>query len=188
MRLPGPSRVGRRGRTTGAGVIVRSATPEDAAAIAHVHVTAWRWAYAGLLDDAVLAGLDVDARRRLWERVAAEGRATLLVAERDGAVVGFVSAGRSRDDDAADGTGEVYAIYLLREVQGTGVGAALMDAALAALAADGCARATLWVLATNDLARSFYERGGWRPDGTERIERVRDDAPVAELRYRRPLP
>ncbi len=176
------------GRTTGAGVTVRPATTDDAAAIAQVHVEAWRWAYAGLLDDAVLAALDVDARRRLWERVAGEGRGTLLVAERDGGVVGFVCAGRSRDDDASGATGEIQAIYLRREVQGTGVGAALMAAALAALIAAGCTAATLWVLATNDLARSFYERGGWRPDGTERVERVRDGNPVAELRYRRRLP
>ena len=175
------------GTTTGAGVTVRPATPEDAAAIARVHVAAWRWAYAGLLDDALLAGLDVDASRRLWEQVASEGRKTLLVAERDGAVVGFVAAGRSRDEDATDVTGEIYAIYLLREAQGSGVGAALMDAALAALTAARCTEATLWVLATNALARSFYECGGWRPDGSERTEREHDGEPTSELRYRRSL-
>ncbi len=173
--------------TAGAGVTVRPATPGDAADVAQVHVAAWRWAYAGLLDDALLAGLDVDASRRLWERVAGEGRNTLLVAERDGAIVGFVAAGRSRDADAPDATGEIYAIYLLRDVQGTGVGGALMAAALAALAAAGHTRATLWVLGSNELARSFYERGGWRPDGAERTEREHDGEPTKELRYHRPL-
>lgn len=168
-------------------VLVRPALPDDAGGMARVHVAAWRWAYAGLLDDHVLAGLDVDARREVWERILSAGRGTLLVAERDGWVVGFVSAGPSRDDGAGDTTGEVYAIYLDQDVQGTGVGAALMNAALAALAQAGLTEATLWVLAANTLARRFYERGGWRPDGTERSEREADGRPVAELRYRRPL-
>ncbi len=176
------------------GVVVRRATPADAPAVARLHVDAWRWAYAGQMSDTVLAGLDVEARRRMWERAATSGRVTLLVAEQTGRdadaaeVVGFVCCGRSRDDDTTDTTGEVSAIYLRREVQGTGVGRALMRAALGDLVARGCTEATLWVLATNTLGRSFYERGGWRPDGLVREEPEEDGPLLVELRYRRPLP
>jgi GNAT superfamily N-acetyltransferase len=168
-------------------VVVRAATAEDAADVAAVHVAGWRWAYAGLLGDDVLAALDVEARRAMWERAATAGRTVLLVAERDGLLVGFVAGGRSRDADADEGTGEVAAFYIRHDVQGTGVGAALMNAALAALTERGCTEATLWVLERNALGRSFYERGGWRPDGTVREEREGGGDPVVELRYRRPL-
>ena len=168
-------------------VTVRRATAADAPVVAQLHVDAWRWAYAGLISDAVLAALEVEPRRQMWERAATSGPGTLLVAEREGAVVGFVSCGHSRDDDAGPTTGEISAIYIRRQVQGTGVGAALMRAALAELTSTGCAEATLWVLDTNALGRSFYERGGWQPDGTVREEPEEGGPPLVELRYRREL-
>jgi len=45
--------------------------------------------------------------------------------------------------------------------------------------------ATLWVLATNERAMRFYERQGWRSDGSVRIDRVGElRTPVEESRYR----
>ena len=40
---------------------------------------------------------------------------------------------------------------------------------VAELRARGAARARLWVLEENDRARRFYERLGWRADGTSRV-------------------
>ena len=37
------------------------------------------------------------------------------------------------------------------------------------LRARGATRARLWVLELNGRARSFYERHGWRADGTSRV-------------------
>ena len=42
------------------------------------------------------------------------------------------------------------------------------------------------MLAGNVRARRFYEAGGWRPDGTERRDRV-FGVPVDEVRYRKTL-
>ena len=96
-----------------------------------------------------------------------EPRAAVLVAcEVDGRVVGFANAGPSRDEGSAGNTGELRAIYVLKEVQGTGVGTRLLDAAEERLRTARFDRATLWVLETNDLGRRFYEKAGWRWDGT----------------------
>jgi GNAT superfamily N-acetyltransferase len=168
-------------------VLLRPATPQDAAAIAAVHVASWQVAYRGLLPDALLDGLDVDRRRTGWERLLTGApRHGAVVAEDDGRITGFAHTVPARDDDADEGTGEVTSIYTVAEAWGSGTGRALMAAAIEQLRAAGFRSATLWVLDSNGRARRFYERAGWTVDGA-----VKDDdlagTPVRELRYRRNL-
>jgi putative acetyltransferase len=84
---------------------------------------------------------------------------SFLVAERDGGAIGF----------AAVAGCWLVALYVLPGEWGSGVAARLHDDALAAIRRDGCREAHLWVLEQNDRARRFYERRGWRRDGTERV-------------------
>lgn len=78
------------------------------------------------------------------------------------------------------------AIYVRPTAWGSGAAAALHDAALAELAARGVERARLWVLEGNGRARRFYERRGWRPDGTSRV--VEFEPHPIDLGYGRDLP
>jgi GNAT superfamily N-acetyltransferase len=64
-------------------------------------------------------------------------------------------------------------LYVVPERWGSGVAAALHDEALAALRRFGCAEARLWVLEENQWARRFYERRGWREDGSTRVVPLR---------------
>jgi GNAT superfamily N-acetyltransferase len=150
-------------------VTVRDATENDARAIAEVHVASWRWAYRDQLPSNELEKLSVDDREAMWTAwfLSDERRAAVLVTcLDDGRVVGFANAGPSRDEDAPSSTGELRAIYVLQEVQGTGVGSQLLEGSFERMLMDGFERATLWVLETNDLGRRFYERKGWSWDGT----------------------
>lgn len=52
-----------------AAVTVRPARPEDAAAIAAIHVTAWHEAYSGLLPPEMIAALTVEVRQAWWAQV-----------------------------------------------------------------------------------------------------------------------
>jgi ribosomal protein S18 acetylase RimI-like enzyme len=146
--------------------VIRPAEPADARAIAEVHVDSWRWAYAGVLPQELLDALSVDARARLWTRAIPDPAVSVVVAAEVDRIVGFASTGATRDVDAPGGTGELFAIYLDAGVAGTGVGAALLQRAERDLRDAGYERATLWVLASNDRARRFYERHGWAWDGT----------------------
>jgi GNAT superfamily N-acetyltransferase len=147
--------------------LIRTARPDDARAVAEVHVASWRHAYRGLLPDDHLDRLSVDDREAMWLGVFADPDPTSggFVAEIDGRVVGFSSFGPSRDQDVPERTGEVPAIYVDPAVLGTGVGRELFEAATIALRDAGFARATLWVLEANALARRFYEKAGWSWDG-----------------------
>lgn len=57
-----------------------------------------------------------------------------------------------------------------------------MDAAKASLKANGFSTATLWVLESIHGARVFYERQGWVPDGTRKVD-DRGDFELLEVRY-----
>jgi hypothetical protein len=50
----------------------------------------------------------------------------------------------------------------------------------------GLATATLWVLAGNHRACSFYQRSGWRADDGQSTFEI-DGQQIPELRYRRGL-
>jgi L-amino acid N-acyltransferase YncA len=145
---------------------IRRATAADARGIAEVHVGLWRHAYRGLLPDGFLDRLSVDEREASWREAFRDRGAAVFVAEEEGRVIGFASFGPSRDRDAGPEVGEIPAIYVDPTVVGAGVGRALLDAAIEAMREAGYRRATLWVLEANAHARRFYERAGWRWDGT----------------------
>ena len=104
------------------------------------------------------------------------------MAELDGEVVGFASTGPSRDPDDAD-AGEVYAIYVRPDLYGRGIGARLLDHAVADLSDRGYPRALLWTLETNRAAQRFYERVGWRCDGATKVDQL-EEFELKEVRYR----
>jgi len=168
------------------GGLVRTARAADALPIAAVHVATWRDAYAGLLPDEFLAGLDVPGWAGRWrDRLAAPGDGVFtLVFEADGLLRGFVSGGPSRDDFPG---GEVYAIYLDPGWQGRGAGRRMLAAATRLLADAGFTDASLWVLSGNQPARGFYESQGWRRDGAEHEWSPADGVGVPEVRYVRTL-
>lgn len=146
---------------------IRSATPEDAVAIARVHVESWRSTYAGIVPDAYLAGLDETLRVKLWQEWLVSG-AVVLVSERKSEIVGFAHAGRIREPiETADA--EIYSLYLLKEAHGRGIGRALLSGVAAMLQQQGFNSVGLWVLERN-RARSFYERCGGRFAASRVIE------------------
>ncbi len=101
----------------------------------------------------------------------------MIVAKDGDRVVGFAGYGASRDDDL-DGAGEVFAIYILPDYYGKGVGYRLMKEAVARL--EDHDRIAVWVLKENERAIRFYERFGYRFDGRE--ETVTLGTPATEVR------
>jgi len=168
---------------------IRPLTESDIDAVAEVHVRTWRSAYAGIMPAEVLAALDpaVSAQRRRT-RTTPPGAQT-LVADDGGTIVGFVSFGPGRADqatgDAYDtSAGELYAIYVDPGHQGAGTGRLLFSAAHEALARAGFPVMRLWVLEENHPARRFYEHFGMRPDGTrQHYTPLGSTVELPELRY-----
>lgn len=169
-------------------IAVRRAKLSDVDALVEVHVETWKVAYRGQLPDEFLDRQDETRPRRtaMWHATLADSALRIFVAELDGAVVGFVTVGRSRDDDRAPDTGELHGIYVHPRAWDTGTGRALMERAVEELRALGYREATLWVLGSNERARRFYETAGWHADGATKVEH-RGDLELREARYRRAL-
>jgi GNAT superfamily N-acetyltransferase len=166
------------------GMTCRDAALEDGPAIGRVWVEAWRSAYAGLMPEDYLAGLDATAGLPLFER-ALRGRPSILVLEWHGSIVGFSRYGPSRDADARLHTGEVMAINVSPSCWRRGLGKALLGETLQRLRHEAYGEATLWVLYGNARARQFYEASGWRLDGdAERHDATLTGFPLHEVRYR----
>jgi GNAT superfamily N-acetyltransferase len=170
---------------------IRRAGVEDVPAAARLHVRSWQAAYRGQLPQSFLDRLDDDIPRReeIWRRIVlspASETEQLWVTVEDEAIRGFLYLCPTRDEDADEETGELGAIYLDPDYWGRGIGKRLMEKATEELKALGFKQATLWVLDTNERARSFYEGIGWRADGASKKEQA---GPVTlnEVRYRTSL-
>ena len=167
---------------------IRRALADDALGVASVHVRSWQAAYRGLLPDAYLDQLDVEARRERWIQTIGETdwprSGTLVATEANANVVGFAHIGPARDDDLDPAViGELAAIYASPDVWGSGVGRRLMAAAVNVLRDAAFTDAILWVLEGNDRAQRFYEIGGWQLDGATQ-DIVIADTTLVEVRYR----
>jgi ribosomal protein S18 acetylase RimI-like enzyme len=165
---------------------VRGATQSDVDAIVDVHVETWKVAYRGQLPDEFLAGLDATRPRRaeVWRRAIASESQRVLVAEREGRVVGFVSVGPADDKALPADVGELYAIYVHPDAWDLGAGRDLIANAVEALRGLGHRAAVLWVLGSNERARRFYERAGWSADGATKVDE-RSGVALHEVRYTR---
>ena len=143
-------------------VIVREATLEDVPGIARVHVDSWRTTYKGIVPQRILDELKYEEREELWRRALSPNNASFVyVAEgADGQIVGFASGGPARQD-APNHESELYAIYLLQEHQGRGIGRQLFNEVVRTLVDRGVRSVAIWVLADNP-ACGFYEAMGGR--------------------------
>ncbi|MFJ6071841.1 GNAT family N-acetyltransferase [Streptomyces sp. NPDC093065] len=161
----------------------------DCDSVGRIRVRGWQTAYRGLMPQRYLDAMDpaADAERRRGLFARSREDVVNLVAEDDGGeVVGWACHGPYRDGEVRTADAELYALYVDDARFGTGVGQALLRESVRRCEGAGHLRMLLWVLKGNARARRFYERAGFRPDGTEEpftVERVA----VPEVRYTRSL-
>jgi len=162
---------------------LREATCADVPGIARVHAASWRTTYPGIFPAELLERLTPEAREPMWRRILCDpgSRTFVYVAlGDDGEIVGFASGGPEATGDPLY-TGELYAIYLLAEHQGRGLGRALLALVRGRLRALGHGSMLIWVAEANAPARRFYEAMG----GVLVRERTVDffGVPVDEVAY-----
>ncbi|MEZ0580966.1 N-acetyltransferase family protein [Nocardioides sp. MH1] len=137
-------------------LVLRPAAPDDALAVADVHLASRRAA-------AMPPGIHSDAEVRAW-LARRMGEDDVWVAEVGGRVVGYARFTQTWLDD----------LYVLPDHAGAGVGGALLDL-VKSLRPAGFG---LWVFEMNLPARTFYARRGLvereRTDGSGNEERAPD--------------
>lgn len=117
-----------------------------------------------------------DLRTFLDDAYAVDKQATILahpeyavwLLEVEGRAVGHCAAGPCGlpHEEVQPGDGELKRLYVLRDFQGGGKGARLMDTAMAWLERDGPRRLWIGVWSENIGAQRFYARYGFEKVGT----------------------
>jgi len=162
-----------------AGLLVRSPVIDDIDALAHVQVSVWQEAYAGMVSQAYLDSLTVESSRELWQQLLSDASprpASRFVAlSPDGALVGLAASGVSRSDPVVRSE-ELYDLAVLVEHRGSGVADLLIESAVADRPAE------LWVIEENARARAFYGRHGFHPHGDSLTV---DELGITEVRLTR---
>ena len=141
---------------------IREAAPDDAQAIAEVHIASWRTSYTDIFPPEVIENLDVKRRAKMWLE-SIEKRVNnifLYVAENlEGQIVGFAGGGKQGQEPIKGYDGELRVMYILEEYQKQGIGSKLFEAVSKRMAAEGMNSMLAWVLVENP-SRAFYEKKG----------------------------
>ena len=135
---------------------IRAAIPADAAAIAKVHVDTWRSIYSDLVPAEFLQSLSYESRAQYWHNAIEQDEPSFFHVAEDSEVgiIGFSAAGPERTGDT-NYKGELYAIYMLTEQQGKGVGKKLVLTIARQFLSEDVTSLLVWVLRENSF-RDFY--------------------------------
>lgn len=169
---------------------IKIATPENAPAVARIHVASWQAAYQGLMPQDYLDKLSVETRENMWQKAFANpGIATnLVVLDPQDRVQAFCVFGPARDVDLETQLiGELVAIYVHPDHWYQGIGTALLKQVFTHARQAGWKQVALWVLHGNQPARRFYEREGFRTDSAEKRSSALTGHELHEVRYRKIL-
>ena len=158
------------------------ATKADFDGFGYVLWKSWHETYTGLIDPDYLAGITLERAQAAANRTNTNPELGQLIAKDGERVVGIVGFGPCRDSDLP-GAGEVYAIYVLAEYHNQKIGYALMQAAFERL--DSYDTIAVWALRENTRALRFYERFGFRYEGTDRELVLGKPVPERRMVYRR---
>jgi GNAT superfamily N-acetyltransferase len=140
---------------------IREANLADSGSIAKVQIEAWQATYKHLMPADFLLNLSYEQRKNRWTDILTNSSIenfTYVVEDENKKIVGFASGGRERTGDDIY-QGELYAIYLLSDYQGQGLGKCLISQIATKLSQASINSMLVWVLAQNP-SYQFYERLG----------------------------
>lgn len=160
--------------------VVRPAVSEDVDEIVRIQADTWATAYAELVPATALARLREPAARQAWSAAVSAGEGHhVLVAEEGRWTVGFCAAARAVAPEGAlppsgptlgpEAWAEISVLLVEPRWGRRGHGGRLLATAAAALRADGARYGLAWVPEADAASRAFYERAGWKTDGTVRV-------------------
>ncbi|WP_159739928.1 GNAT family N-acetyltransferase [Vibrio atypicus] len=137
---------------------LRKAAQTDAREIAQIHVSSWKSAFDGLMPADYINGFTVSSRVDEWHKTIRNNTETVVVAERDDKVVGFMSYFVSPESAEVI---ELSKLYLCPSVYGQRLGSSFLTHLEQESQALGTKTIELYVLDNNEAAIQFYSKHGF---------------------------
>lgn len=146
-------------------VIVRAAEKTDIKEMAEVVSRSWRAAYGNLIsEDDMKLFSNVVRREELFKAGFERGALTYVLLS--GRCVKGVCSAEEYKKDGFLNTAEINQLYLDPSIIGMGFGSMLLEFTLKELSDKGYQQAVLYVMEGNERALRFYERSGFKTDGS----------------------
>ena len=122
---------------------------------------AWEETYRGLMPDSILEGRSLER----WSKMARRNPKNKYIALCNGKIVGILGLlPKARDFVSDKNSGEIVALYVLKDYQKQGIGKALLIEAIKIIEQKNI---TLFVLKGNENAIDFYKHMGFELTGKE---------------------
>ena len=165
----------------------RLATPDDARAIAALHLASWRSAYREFVRPGILEALELEPHVVEWRRRVGVPEVRIELEEEAGTLIGFSAHGPTGDEEMKGVRPRIWEIKNLHvrpDLRRAGTGGRLFDRSVEHARAIRAGAMTLWVVERNVTARAFYEKKGMIPDGGRTTHTLGADGTMPVVRYR----
>jgi GNAT superfamily N-acetyltransferase len=108
-------------------MVIRPSQRTDAHSMSRIYVQTWQDTYLSVVPYGYLSTMSVAQHEKAFYNELNSRQITGFVAEDAGRVIGFITGGYERQGDDIYG-GEIYTLYVLKNLQRRGVGAKLVSA------------------------------------------------------------
>ena len=124
--------------------------------MACIYVQTWQDTYLSVIPYDYLSSMSIAQHEKAFAKELDGHHVISFVAEDDGRVLGFTTGGYERNGDAVYG-GEIYTLYVLKNLQRRGIGTSLVSALAMQFEANGIYSMLVRVLKLNPYRR-FYSK------------------------------
>lgn len=152
---------------------------EDIEDMVKIQCESWKHAYSGIMSDDFIERKNL-SRRDKWSGILSAENTKHYIVRFKGCPIAMVSIDFPREAAEPD-TYEIFGLYILPEYTGKGFGREIMLWTENKIKMMGYKKISLWVLEPNVSAKKFYEKLGFKPDGTEKLSYY--DKPINLIRY-----
>lgn len=161
---------------------IRYADIGDSDILGAIHSQSLIASFKGIIPDGFLyENFSYEKRKNGLHGELIKGSPKTAIIYKDNHPAGMISFGDSRYSEKEESLIEIWRIYILPAYWRTGVGTKLMTWGMNEIRNEGFKKAELWVLEENLRARHFYEKLGFRHDGTTQTINCGKD--LIECRY-----
>ena len=143
-------------------IAYRRPLPDEAAAMASLHIACWRECYVDIVPAALMEKSTASSRLPIWQEALADPSRAVFAAYDGDTAVGFIIVGKSKEPNFDGEDGHIAAIYLRATHHRRGMGSRLIAMAARQWIDQGGHSLSLSVLTENISARRFYEALGAR--------------------------